>query len=286
MKRRLVHFFLSFACVYAVEAQDILVLKNGEVKSVYNVEVGKESIFYTVESKASAAIHKIEKKDVFTIKKNDEVALVDGCEVVGKSVHTSIEKSSVAGTGSSSLEFSYIPITFDIKDNEYDATGYSLIISEVYNLSKQYPLFLRVGLGIQYMNMVDDYWINDSEVHLIALRCPVSIGFKFLLNKDFAISPYAGFNFKWNVGGWITLDSQIRYDLFKDNNDRNSMGNNAWDRFQYALNFGVGLEYKRAGMGISYSKDIDDIAFRMNMSAVYINLSYNFCLFNRPSKYK
>ena len=87
MKRILVHFCLPILFISTINAQDILVLKNGEVKTVYSVEVGKESIFYTTENKHGATIHKIGKTDVFTIKKNDEVTLVEEeCEVVEKKI--------------------------------------------------------------------------------------------------------------------------------------------------------------------------------------------------------
>ena len=81
MKRILIYFCLLVLFIPAINAQDILVLKNGEVKTVYNVEIGKESIFYTTENKHGATIHKIGKMDVFTIKKNDEVALAEDEEV-------------------------------------------------------------------------------------------------------------------------------------------------------------------------------------------------------------
>lgn len=278
MKRILIYFCLLVLFIPAINAQDILVLKNGEVKTVYNVEIGKESIFYTTENKHGATIHKIGKTDVFTIKKNDEVALAEDCEVVEKKILPPLEKFSVSGTGLSSLMFSYIPAVRKAND----AIGFGLLISEKYNLSKVHPLYLETCIGIQYTE-VQDYRIKESDTRLVSLRLPIGVGYRYSLGNDVSVLPNIGLNFRWNVAGWIDSESKT-YDLFDDGKRGSdyAMGDDAWERFQCALNVGVGMEYKRAGIGVSYCRDFNKVADDMDISSLHLNVWYNFCLFRRP----
>ena len=52
-------------------AQDVLVTQEGDVKNVYEGEVGTNGVFYKSEDKADAAILRINKADVFMIKRKD-----------------------------------------------------------------------------------------------------------------------------------------------------------------------------------------------------------------------
>ena len=56
---------MCFAC--NVKAQDKLITQTGDVKIVYNVEVGTNKVFYTLENKKDAPIQQIAKQDVLTI---------------------------------------------------------------------------------------------------------------------------------------------------------------------------------------------------------------------------
>lgn len=52
-------------------AQDVMITKDGDVKNVYEVEVGTNAVFYKSEDKADAAILRINKADVYMIKRKD-----------------------------------------------------------------------------------------------------------------------------------------------------------------------------------------------------------------------
>ena len=66
MKKLIILFsVLCFAC--NTKAQDKLITQKGDVKTVYNVEVGANRVFYTLEKKENAPIQQIAKKDVLTI---------------------------------------------------------------------------------------------------------------------------------------------------------------------------------------------------------------------------
>ena len=70
MKRRL---FLCTALLLMLicNAQDKLITQSGDVKIVYNVEVGSTNIFYKLENRENTPIQQIAKKDVLTIIHHD-----------------------------------------------------------------------------------------------------------------------------------------------------------------------------------------------------------------------
>ncbi len=57
-------------------AQDIIVKKDGSILNVYNLEESATSYFYTLEPSSGASVLKINKDDVFSVKKKDGEAQV------------------------------------------------------------------------------------------------------------------------------------------------------------------------------------------------------------------
>lgn len=69
--KKLMIFACSLMAGVSAYAQDVLITNNGDVKNVYEVEVGTNAVFYKSEDKADAAILRINKADVFMIKRKD-----------------------------------------------------------------------------------------------------------------------------------------------------------------------------------------------------------------------
>lgn len=84
---------MLLACVSA-SAQDVLITQNGDVMNVYDVEVGPNSVFYKNENNTSAPMQRIDKKEVFVIKRKDGTKYNLGNNTSNK------EASSVANTSS------------------------------------------------------------------------------------------------------------------------------------------------------------------------------------------
>ena len=84
MKRLL---FLLTAILLAfcyASAQDIIVKKDGTILNVYNLEESDNFYFYTLESSEDAAIQKINKNDVFSVKKGGEKSTSQQIETKAK----------------------------------------------------------------------------------------------------------------------------------------------------------------------------------------------------------
>ena len=69
--KKLIFFACFLMAGVSASAQDVLITKDGDVKNVYEVEVGTNAVFYKSEDKADAAILRINKADVYMIKRKD-----------------------------------------------------------------------------------------------------------------------------------------------------------------------------------------------------------------------
>ena len=70
MKKVIFIVLCLFVSVH-LQAQDILVKKDGTILKVYNLEESSNSYFYTLEPSSDAALTKISKEDVFSVKRSD-----------------------------------------------------------------------------------------------------------------------------------------------------------------------------------------------------------------------
>ena len=71
MKKLIIFAYFFLMAGVSASAQDVLITKDGDVKNVYEVEVGTNAVFYKSEDKADAAILRINKTDVYMIKRKD-----------------------------------------------------------------------------------------------------------------------------------------------------------------------------------------------------------------------
>lgn len=256
-------------CFSELKSQDVLVLKTGEVKIVYNVELGDKSVYYNIKEEDSK-VYKIDRDKVFTVK---HVSERENNYYKSIAEHDSLVKYSVTGTGSSSLVLAYM-FNFD--------KAISWKISEKYNLPRCLPLYLDAGIGLQYIgwkNCKYKKYEDSSEANLISLNIPIALGYKCKINENVTVSPIVGMYMRVNVAGWTD-----KKDLFSDKENIRGMGIYAWDRVQFGMNFGVGLEMGRVCLGLSYCHDFTDIAENIHLSTGVLSVGYNFCLFKRVRK--
>lgn len=68
ISKSLFMFALMFIICISVQAQNVLITKDGDVKTVFDVEVSGTSVYYKLDTEASSPIQKISKDDVFMIK--------------------------------------------------------------------------------------------------------------------------------------------------------------------------------------------------------------------------
>lgn len=194
------------------------------------------------------------------------------------------------------FEFGYLPsaMSFDYDDAPDDEKfkGFEVGYIHGFNLTKKLPLFLELGGQIQYRSYKDSWsgeiyyegYYFDTDItykeKLLSINIPVNLTYRLNINKDFAISPFFGFDFRINVIGKRPITVEVEgesadedYNLF----DEDEMGkDNTWKRFQAGWHIGVNLDWKALHVGVAYGTDMNEIAEKTKFKTTTVALGFNF----------
>lgn len=152
------------------------------------------------------------------------------------------------------------------------------------NLTPSAPLYLEIGAALQYAFYSDDVDLDDYREttlkftgSMLTAKIPVSLLYHVAIpNSDFAIEPFAGIDFKYNIIG--TAKSEETYNYYGETKKDEDKIDNIFDkkdcdghqanRFQAGWHVGANFVYKKAFIGISYGQDFskfhDDIDLKFN----------------------
>lgn len=151
--------------------------------------------------------------------------------------------------------------------------AFSIGYNRAINLTPSTPLYLEVGAALQYAFYSDEATEKDhyEEVtlkytaNMLTAKVPVSLLYHIdIPNSDFAIEPFVGIDFKYNILG------SVKQKLTKINNifDKKKCDGHPANRFQAGWHVGANFVYKKAFIGISYGQDFskfhDDIDLKFN----------------------
>lgn len=244
---------------------------------------------------------------------------------------SSFDFTSVKTSGWNRVYVSYNPSKINFSDDDYEFIdgedikfkGFTVGYLRGFSLTKKVPLYMEIGLGFQYRNYKysdDELYINlpeeafddddlipvafnDEERSLkytmMSLNIPINLLYRFNINNDFSISPYFGFDLRFNIKatqkwewvapadyeedyyGNITITSDAKSDQEWSNDcfDKKDMGDDddyVWNRFQAGWHIGVGLDYKALHIGVEYGKDFNELCKKAKLSTTSITLGVNF----------
>lgn len=147
------------------------------------------------------------------------------------------------------------------------------------NLTPSTPLYLEVGAALQYAFYSDDVDLDDYGEftlkytgNMLTAKIPVSLLYHVAIpNSDFAIEPFAGIDFKYDIIGTAKREETYKYygETKKDEDkldnifDKKKCDGHQANRFQVGWHVGANFVYKKAFIGISYGTDFskfhDDI---------------------------
>lgn len=148
------------------------------------------------------------------------------------------------------------------------------------NLTPSAPLYLEIGAALQYAFYSDEIDLNhETKItgSMLTAKIPVSLLYHVAIpNSDFAIEPFAGIDFKYNIIG--TAKSEETYKNYGETKKEEEKIDNIFDkkdcvghpanRFQAGWHVGANFVYKKAFIGVSYGKDFskfhDDIDLKFN----------------------
>lgn len=158
--------------------------------------------------------------------------------------------------------------------------AFSIGYNRTINLTPSAPLYLEIGAALQYAFYSDEV---GQEVtlkytgNMLTAKVPVSLLYHVAIpNSDFAIEPFAGIDFKYNIIG--TAKREVTYKYYSETKKDEDKLDNIFDkkdcdghqanRFQAGWHVGANFVYKKAFIGISYGQDFskfhDDIDLKFN----------------------
>ncbi len=232
------------------------------------------------------------KKVLFTLVAFIMCASMQAQIVSSRSSITKVEKVDDGSFGTFYLQ--YNSSKFDPKHgDELDFNGFSIGYNKAFSVSNSIPLFVETGIGLQlsfyseeesfevedydgYYSYTTSYDVED-KVFMGSAKIPVNVMYKWdVPNSKISIAPYAGLNFRVNIGANRTIsygDEEEEYDLF----DEDDMGeDNAWKRFQAGWQIGVNAYLNKLVLGVSYGSDFSEIAEDCKIKTTSVTLGICF----------
>ena len=225
------------------------------------------------------------------------LAISSGAYAQFTNASTSSSSTSVNTEGWSTIwvEYNPIKVKYDVSGADDDSmNGYSAGYSKAFGISQGTPLFLEVGLGLQYANYNDSKKVYisgygstnvEQDITIWAAKVPVNLIYCYTIpNSSISLMPFIGATLRYNLSGTLkyevsSLDYSEKYDLFdkKDIEEINFQDGKAWKRFQLGYQIGLKARFGQNFMaGLSYGNDLSEIAYKTKVQTTSITVGYTF----------
>lgn len=132
MKRIFTTLALLFAAAFAsAQTAGLIILKNGQSLSVFNVELGESNVFYTEAPAADAAMRKIARSDIFAVKIGDgELTQLEAQPVAKAADRTAAPAPSAPSDSTPAVKMAVAASDNAAKCAAYTAREYSYALSK------------------------------------------------------------------------------------------------------------------------------------------------------------
>ncbi len=198
----------------------------------------------------------MEQKDaeiIATLNGNNLAAVTPVIQTTAPSLMTKPkQKRHLHWKGVHAPKFGQFPMSYNRVSIGYanlDVDGDSYSGGEVqyihgFGLSKRLPFYIETGGTMDFF--------SDN----ISLAVPVNVAFSWNFARKWALQPYTGFNFKFNL--------------------MNDIGNDDSNVFQAGWQIGVGVKYTKWYAGLNYDLDFNTIADGMKSNVFSVKVGYCF----------
>lgn len=158
------------------------------------------------------------------------------------------------------LSVSYNAVSMDDDFIDGSMSGFSLAWTKGISLSSSTPLYIETGLGLTYAFKSDDYsdegYSVDVKNKYLYLAVPVNLVYKWNIpNTNMSLAPFAGIYFKGNLYG----NTKAEANGYEDEMDWYDSDEGDGKRFNFGWNIGVGFEYSKLYVGLSYGSDLNEM---------------------------
>lgn len=183
------------------------------------------------------------------------------------------------GSGYNRLSLSYNSVSNLTEDA---TSGVSLAWTKGISISKATPLFIETGIGLNYAWDSEDDW----SLHFLTATVPVNLVYKWEIpNTDIRLAPFAGIYFRGNLVAESGTDDYM-INWFNDKPSENDYYDKDFDpedygmeasRFSFGWNIGVGLEYSKFYVGLSYGSDLTELVEKADKIGTFsATVGFNF----------
>lgn len=147
------------------------------------------------------------------------------------------------------------------------ASGYiggSFNYTHGFSLSSRLPIYLETGGALSYVGK--DVNGNGWDTGYGTIEVPVNATYRLTLpSSSIVFYPSLGLNFKGNIVGSSNM-SRDTQEWFNDYD---------FKRFQLGWQLGVGMEYKKLFLGISFGTDFVQIGKKVNTNTLAVSFGLN-----------
>ena len=164
-----------------------------------------------------------------------------------------------------------VRVAYNIFDTNLEGSDAVMALSAGYvhsfAVSKNVPLFVEAGANL--------FWVNGDvadglKLQMWAVELPVNFGYKWNINDDWSIFPYAGATLRGYFSGKLKAGGES-LNVFDDDEIED-----AWKRFTAGAHVGVTANYKNYNLGVKYGFDLNKLTNEKKASAITISVGYNF----------
>ncbi len=232
--------------------------------------------------------------------KNLALAALFACGMTANA--QSVQSTTPVTSGWQSVWFNWNKSKVKSDYKEFNAIKFnqlSLGYSRAFSVSRDLPLFVEGGLGVQYSYDKETIKSNETanvyhtyKYKVFSAVAPAHLLYRWdIPSSKLSLMPFAGLNFRFNIIGRRRIEAaQIgensiqnfgkkSCDVFENyiDADNETYNNKAWNRFQWGWDFGVKLQYdKRYTIGLSWGREFNDFAQNSKIRSRAITLEYAF----------
>ncbi len=189
--------------------------------------------------------------------------------------------------GYNRLSVSYNSLSIDKNFMGGAMNGFSAAWTKGISVSSSMPLYIETGLGLTYAfrsetnEIKEESYEVDLKHNFLALSVPVNLTYKYEVpNTEFKIAPFAGVYFRGNLLGETKWEDDYDAESVKWFDDYEDDGIEA-KRFSFGWQVGVGFEYRKLYLGVSYGSDFnnlidndDDVKDKFNTFAATVGFNF------------
>lgn len=169
----------------------------------------------------------------------------------------------------SRLSVSYNSISMDKDLIDGGMNGFSLAWTKGISVSSTTPLFIETGIGATYAFKSDDEYGVDISNKFLGVTVPVNLAYKWnVSNTDINLIPFVGVYLRGNLYGNTKYEyngDDEDYNWFDDYED----GGMEAARFSFGWNIGVGFEYSKLYVGLSYGSDFNEFVEKADKPGIF-----------------